>query len=164
MKPRVCQQKWQLEHHKVSKYYSSVPVISTICGESYFCFLWTSLGQNDTLNFMNATRNLRMTKPRKTPYFKQRNLQKNIHSTEKSCKCRVLFSQKKIPLESIFAAFSLLFMRFCLVSQPKSRNKILTYQDLILVREMQQCAKKTNNQKTVSNWLNFTRTVLWNAV
>ena len=49
IKPRIWQQKWQLEHHNVSNYYSSVPIISTICGENF------SSGQNYTLNFMNAT-------------------------------------------------------------------------------------------------------------
>ena len=43
MKPRICQQKWQLEHHNVSNYYSSVPIISTIYGEN--CIFLFSLNQ-----------------------------------------------------------------------------------------------------------------------
>ena len=40
----------------MSNYYSSVPIISTICGENcIFCFLQTSSGQNYTLNFVNET-------------------------------------------------------------------------------------------------------------
>ena len=43
IKPRIFQQKWQLEHHNVSNYYSSVPIISTIRGE--ICTFLFSLNQ-----------------------------------------------------------------------------------------------------------------------
>ena len=43
IKPRICQQKWQLEHHNVSNFYSSVPIISKIHGE--ICIFLFSLNQ-----------------------------------------------------------------------------------------------------------------------
>ena len=43
IKTKICVQKWQLEHHNVSNYCSSVPIISTICGKN--CIFLFSLNQ-----------------------------------------------------------------------------------------------------------------------
>ena len=43
IKPRICQQKWQLEYHNVSNYYSSIPIMRRICGEN--CLFLFSLNQ-----------------------------------------------------------------------------------------------------------------------
>ena len=56
LKTRICVQKLQLEHHIASNYYfycqKVVPFVTKI---AFFCFLWTSSGQNYTLNFVDAT-------------------------------------------------------------------------------------------------------------
>ena len=55
-----------------------LPIISTICGDVTFSrFLLTSSGQNDTLNFVNATRKCKkIAEPRKTPHYLWKNMNK----------------------------------------------------------------------------------------
>ena len=56
IRTKICVQKGQLEHHNVSNYYfyyqKVVPFVAKI---AFFCFIWTSAGQNYTLNFVDAT-------------------------------------------------------------------------------------------------------------
>ena len=52
IKIRICVQKWQREHPNYYFYYQKVvPFVTKI---AFFCFLWTSSGQNGTLNFVDA--------------------------------------------------------------------------------------------------------------
>ena len=67
IKPKICKQKWQLEHHHVSNYYSSVPLISRICGKKcIFLFSLNQLRPKLHSKVYERPGNVRIGKPRKT--------------------------------------------------------------------------------------------------